>query len=306
MMIMFSGMVLDAQDFKLPDLSNYQHNWMILNPAFAGSREAASLNMLLRTKPGPAGGPLFEQISGHTPINTGNVALGGTVYTKQTPDENFENSINETTISATYAYRVSLDPGRLAFGLSAGIIWNGYGGITNLLNTGDNAFQSASGLMNRERYFMPNIAAGVLYYTEKMFAGVSIPQFTSINEEGKTDFSYLSYSPILMGGYEQPVSDNFTINPNGFLQYELRSGTWAYAASLNFAFWKETIWLGAIYKAGNRISINANFITSPDFMFGLSWDYSLDKTTTYFQNSFELIFRYEFRETVENNIPFYY
>ena len=65
-------------------------------------------------------------------------------------------------------------------------------------------------------------------------------------------------------------------------------------------------YLQTIYKAEKRLSFNTNIEINPKLMLGLSYDYSLDPALNYFHGSWELVLRYEWRKTINSNIPFYY
>lgn len=297
-----------SQDYGLPDLSNYQHNWMIYNPAFAGSREVLSVSTFARAKRvQDPGGPFYTQVSVHTPMKNEKVALGVSIYTKNDPmhfGNMFNSPMNEQSLSFDYAYRIDVKGAKLALGLSGAVsLYNQNFAGLSILNADDDLINQNLGV-EPETFF--NAGFGALYYTENYFIGLSVPRFFSKDEVNATTFDYKYFRPILTGGYEFYFSDNFTLNPTFYTEYSIKNNVLAYAASMNVALLDKKLWLGMIYKAEKRLSFNTNIEVSPKVLVGFSYDYSLDSSLNYFHGSYEFVLRYEFRKVVTSNIPFYY
>lgn len=310
-LLVFGFMSAYAQEFGLPPLTNYQHNWMILNPAFAGTREVGSANAFALTKPGAekSPGPLYSQFSFHTPTKNEKVALGFTYYNKQTPVRgigNWDPYLSEHSVFATYAYRVKVQSGRLALGLSAGFSYQGLSVASlDLLHSQDPSFIPVDGgdVVSKA---LPNIGTGVLYYNEEFHVGLSIPRILSLkDEENDSFFDFRKLAPIATGGYEYKFSENLTLNPCAMLQFN-PGDPLGYGIGLNAAFLDERFWLGSVYKTGNNLSFNFNLKLTPQWLVGMAYDYTLGDTPNYFNGSYEIVIRYELVKTSRTNIPFYY
>lgn len=301
---------INAQEPELPPLSNYQHNWMIYNPAFTGSTDVLSFSgFLKKTKFDAPGGPAYEQMSSQMPWGK-HVALGVSVYGIQHPtmfgEKFIDAPLKTNSFSFNYAYRIAIKDGKLSFGLSGGLTRTLSSLIDkNFLNAGDPQFFKDIEV-DIDPILLPIVGTGVLFYTKKLFVGLSVPNFFSLDSGGNYISSIENYKAVLTGGYEFGQRESFTFNPTFLLMYGLGTDALNYALSVNFGFFDQKIWLGAIYKSGGMASININLEIRPKILLGVSYDYSLKKTTSYYDQSVELVLRYELRKRITSNVPFYY
>ncbi len=298
-----------AQD--LPDLSNYQHNWMIYNAAFTGSRDAASISTFLRQKDFTGPGPMYQQVSGHTPLKNEKLALGVNWFSEQNAgtlfgDDQAAAPFKKSSILFNYAYRIWVGGGRMSLGLSGGVT-SFVENFSNLTLTDPDDASFIAG----EREYLPNFGAGALYYVDnkdkKYFVGLSVPYFLSRGERRNSiahDFN--TYTGVFTGGYRFKINDAFSIFPTALVIFDMGTKTLNYQGSLNFGFIQDKITIGAIYKSSKAISVNANIELSRRIMLGYSYDYYLDNVNSYFSGSHEIVLRYEFRKTIESSVPFYY
>ncbi len=296
---------LQAQDLDLPDLSNYQHNWMIYNPAFTGSREVSSISLFYRQIDFGDPAPVYGQLSWHSPTKNEKVGIGVSYYNESFPGYLFTGSStpswqSKDNLYFNYAYRIWTGGGRLAFGISGGFTANSMSFQPNLLHPGD-------GYLEREGFeIIPNVGAGVLYYTEDYFIGVSIPKFLTRGENlQEISHDFKAYSGVLTGGYEFRITDNFIINPSAMLIYKLNQPL-NVQGGLNFGLFNEKVWLGGVYKRPEFISAIFNIELSPKVLLGYAYSFSMGDTYKYYEQTHELVFRYEFRKTIPSNTPFYY
>ena len=156
-----------AQNTLVPSVSNYHLTWTTINPAFSGFRDAISVSSLYRSALYGDMGPSNMQLNVHSPIGNSKVAIGGVVAYDHTP-----NVQNLYSVMTTYAYRLYLGSGRLAFGLSAGV----YGVNSDV--SGITTRDDPDPLFSDDVYqrWFPNFATGILYYTDQYFVGISVPE----------------------------------------------------------------------------------------------------------------------------------
>ena len=63
-----------------------------------------------------------------------------------------------------------------------------------------------------EREYLPNFGAGVLYYTDNYFVGLSVPYFLSRGiTRNSIAHDFGAYTGVLTGGYKFKVGENFSI-----------------------------------------------------------------------------------------------
>jgi len=149
-----------------PQYTQYMYNMNIVNPAYAGSRGTLSIGVLGRTQwVGIDGAPETATLSIHAPVGK-NLAVGFSAIADGL------GPVKEQNIYADISYTISTsEEGRLAFGLKGGVtLFNA--DLTSILlpqNDLDDLFGE-----NLNRSF-PNFGAGVYYYNEKFYVGLSVP-----------------------------------------------------------------------------------------------------------------------------------
>jgi type IX secretion system PorP/SprF family membrane protein len=324
--------IMSASGQDLPDLSNYQHNWIIFNPAFAGSRDVRSWSVFSKDnailQPGLSA-PKYFQLAMHTPFrNSEKNAWGFSYFNAKEPGQgilglNFTVPVPMVNhnLSGYYAHKVKIGAGQLSLGLS-GIVSN-----ERVDNSGIVARQSADPifLADIDPVWKLNFGAGALYYNNNFFVAASIPRLLppiaiidnnpqievldTLSNSLKTGAIYQNYNYMLASGYQFEISENFTVYPSFLAGYIPSTGlaNINYMASLNFGFIDEMVWIGAIYKSANEISVNFNVeLFDSEILLGFSWDFPLSNVSGYFDNAFEIILRWDNLTKVVTKAPFYF
>lgn len=327
--------MISASGQDLPDLSNYQHNWLIFNPAFAGSRDVLSVSAFSRdnailNSATPA--PKYFQLSMHTPFkNSSRNAWGISYYNEKEPGLGYLGIIGaepvpmvDHAITGYYAHKVKMGGGQLSLGMSAIV------SVERIDNSEIVSRQPSDPLflVDMEPVWKANFGAGVLYYTDDFFIAGSVPRLLSpielLNNNPVTanpDTSglgivpidigpdYLNYNIMVTTGKQFELNNFITLYPSLLAGYIPSTGisNINYMASFNIGLLEERVWLGAIYKSAKEISVNFNFeMFDSSILLGLSWDFPLASTTGYFDNAFEIILRWDNLTKVVTKAPFYF
>jgi len=285
--------MLNGQDLPL---SNYHLNMIAFNPAFAGSRDAMSLNMFGRTQwTSFNGSPNDIFVSVHTPFSNDKVGFGGNIY------KNFEGdgASSRTGFFLNYSYRIWLGGGRLAFGIKAG--------VENLVYDLSQISTSEPDFVFEDNYskLLPNVGAGILYRSESYFVGFSIPEFLSIPDStGTIGHDINNYNFILTVGYNFKLSDFINLQPTGYINYSLQS--LYYIANLNVGLFDNFLWTGLSYRSDKRFALSFNVQVSNSLLVGYAMDFPLSPLVSISSWSHEIVIRYERRKIVAADNPFYY
>jgi type IX secretion system PorP/SprF family membrane protein len=288
-----------AQTTLVPSVSNYHLTWTTINPAFSGFRDAISISSLYRSSLYGDMGPSNMQLNVHSPIGNSKVAVGAVVNYDHTPDVQ-----NLYSIMSTYAYRIYLGSGRLAFGLSAGMYGvNGDLSGVALRDLDDPAFPTEA----YQRWF-PNFGTGVLYYTEQFFVGLSVPELLSIPAEGQSigSVNIDNYRFILTGAYQFNISENIRLKPSLWIDYNKASTS--FKASLNVGFFDSRIYVGGAYDYPNFAIALLNFQVNPQWLVGYAYTFNVGPLSSYFGGSHEVVLRWELRPVIRTipDDPFYF
>jgi len=288
-----------AQNTLVPPVSNYHLTWTTINPAFSGFRDAISISSLYRSALYGDLGPSNAQLNVHSPIGNSKVAIGGVVAYDHTP-----NVQNLYSLMSTYAYRIYLGSGRLAFGLSAGVygVNSDWTNITQRDNP-DQAFPAG----DYQRWF-PNFGAGILYYSEQYFVGLSVPEFLSVPAEGQSvgNADFDNYRFILTGAYQFNISKDFRLKPSLWIDYNQASTS--FKASVNMGFFDSRIYVGGAYDYPNFAIALLNFQVNPQWLIGYAYAFNTGPLRTYMGGSHEVVLRWELRPVIRTipNDPFYF
>jgi type IX secretion system PorP/SprF family membrane protein len=284
-----------------PVYSQYLHNGLLINPAYAGSREVLSLFLSGRVQwAGIKGAPLSETFSLHSLLKNDKVGLG---LSGQFFKYGYSKS---TSVYTDYAYHLRLGKGKLALGLKAGfdMLNTDFTGIV-LIDPGDPVF-----VTNDKPFFLPNAGAGMYFYSKKFFLGAAVPSFLSYlkSSSGKVSFEALSDLDVLLSaGALITFSEAFKFKPSVFVDYSVQK-TKPMRIDLNGNFIiRDFVWIGGSWRTSEEVAVGIIQIqVNPQIMFGYSYDYPVGNMNTYSKGSHEIVLRYEFNYKVSAANPRYF
>lgn len=286
-----------------PVYSQYLQNGLMINPAYTGTREVMSGFMSYRMQwMGTSGSPVIQSVSLHTPMKNDKVALG---IMAQFMQFGFTKS---TSIYANYAYHIRIGKGKLSFGLKGGADMSNtdYTGIL-LTNMGDPVFN-----VNDKPYVLPNVGSGLYYFSNKFFAGVSIPAFLSYKKTGKGSVqpfhSFNEYDIIFSAGGLITFSELFKFKPSLLIDYSFQDTKKLTQFDINGNFIiADIIWVGGSWRTSEEVAVGILQVQlNPQLMFGFSYDYPVGRMASYSKGSSEFIIRYEFGYKVSTANPRYF
>jgi type IX secretion system PorP/SprF family membrane protein len=270
-----------------PMYTQYIHNLLAVNPAYAGSRDAMTFVLLHRNQwVGIEGAPKTENLTLHSPLKNQNLGLGISLVNDRI------GPTKQTGVYADFAGRIRVsERGRLAFGIKAG--FNHL--RTDLVNlttqtSGDPAFSQ-----NVDR-FMPNIGVGVYYDLPNFYVGFSIPK---IIENAHHDYEIIGQEQakehrhyFLMLGSLHSLSRDVKIKPT-FMMRLVENAPLSAEVTVNMIF-EDRFWLGGFYRLEDAMGLMVAFNITPQFRFGYSYDYTLTDLSGYTKGSHEVMIIYDF------------
>lgn len=286
-----------------PVYSQYLHNGLMINPAYAGSRDALSIALSYRMQwMGITNAPRLQSVSLHTPMKNNKVALG--------LKARFMNygETSSKSIYGIYAYHLSLKRGKISFGLKAGVDISNtdYNGLTGITRP-DPVFPD-----NIEPYVFPNAGAGIYYFTDALFAGVSVPSFLFYKNLGNGNtqayHSFSEYDFIVSAGGLVSFSSEFKFKPSVLIDISMHDAKRIKQFDINGNFiFSDLIWVGASWRTTEQVAVGIlQAQISQQLMFGFSYDYPAGRLSTYSKGSSEFFLRYEFGSKVSAANPRYF
>lgn len=252
---------------------------------------------------GTEGAPVIQSASLHSPMKNDRVALG-----LKAQFMHF-GVTKSTSIYGSYAYHLKVGNGKLSLGLNAGADFSNtdYSDLL-LINTGDPVFTVAD-----RPYILPNVGAGAYYFSDKLFAGLSIPEFLSYRKsaQGKKPQPYHSfneYEILFSAGGIITFSPVFKFKPSVLIDYSLQKTKKLTQFDLNGNFIiSDLLWIGGSWRTSEEVLVGIVQVQlNPQFMFGFSYDYPVGRMNSYSKGSSEFILRYEFGSKVSAANPRYF
>jgi type IX secretion system PorP/SprF family membrane protein len=269
--------------------TQYMYNTIVVNPAYAGSRQSMSVFALHRAQwVGLEGAPITNSFSINTPINESNIGLGLSVVNDQIGPS------SENNIAADFSYTLETSEDyKLSFGLKAS---------ANLLNVDFTKLDKYPGDPilegNIDNKFSPNIGVGFYLHSNKSYIGLSAPNLIETKHFDKSASSgadsHIATEKIsyyLIAGYVFELNPNLKLKPSMLSKY-VQGAPLQVDVSANFLF-NEKFVAGLSYRWSAAMSAMVGFQASDSWFLGYSYDFDTTALANYNSGSHEFFVRYE-------------
>jgi len=261
--------------------SFYMFNASLLNPAYAGSRDALSIVADGRMQwTGWKGAPRTNCFTLHTPLKIESVGLGLNVLNDEL------GAVKRNALFADFSYRIKLnkDNDRLAFGLRAGadIITNNF----NELRVNDETDPVRG--MNSFTKVSFNTGAGVYLYGKRYFVGLTAPKVipNTLSEVANTQ-SVEALHTYLIGGYVFKLNSLWDLKPGACVRFTPNAPL---STDVNLsAFFNQQIWFGLMYRHGSAAGANIIYHFTPNIRLGYAYDYSINSMNRFNSGTHEIL-----------------
>lgn len=264
--------------------TQYMYNTININPAYAGSRGVVSIFGLHRTQwVGLDGAPVTNAVSLNAPINNSKIGVGLSFVNDRI------GPTDENTISADISYTIKTSE---TYNLSFGIK-----GTANLFSLDVNKLNPVDAgdphLQNFNNNFTPNFGAGVYFHSEKLYLGVSVPNFfeTTRYEDNSISVYKERMNFYLIGGYVFDLSPTIKFKP-AFLMKTIEGAPLQLDVSGNFLF-NDKFTIGAAWRWDAAVSLMAGFQATEGLFIGYGYDLETTKLSNYNSGSHEVFLRFE-------------
>jgi len=272
-----------------PMYSQYMYNMLGVNPAYAGNREATSLNFFQRRQwVGIAGAPQTTSVSLDGASSDNKFGWGVQLYDDKLGVEKADGA----NLMLSTHIQVS-EKGILSGGLSLGLM--NY--RIDLMNVQGRFTPSDPAFYANFNIWLPDVGLGIYYNTDKFYAGLSVPNvlksrlsaFDVMNSGiQKVNSTHLFFTT----GYVFSVNDEVKIKPS--TMNKAVSGA-PIEADLNTNVWlKDVIGLGFSYRTGDAMVGMAEAQINENLRVGYAYDMTISPLKYYNNGSHEMMVRYEF------------
>lgn len=291
------SMTLNAQ--QAPMYTHYMYNTLMVNPGYAGSRDALTVTALHRSQwVDFSGAPITQTLTMHTPLLNEHIGVGLSVLNDKIGPTNYSSAL----VDFAYIMRLT-EKSKLALGLSAGAnIFQANLNALQLDEQIDPVFQT-----DINNKVTPGFGFGAYYYKERFYAGISVPNliqnsYTILNEGnesvliGKEQRHYFLISGALI-----KLTHNLDFKPSGYIKLTPMAPIQA-DITASFVIMQKLL-LGVMLRTGDAVGALVGFDITDQLHIGYSYDWSYGiKTFKYHLGSHELILRYDFIFSGKNQI----
>jgi len=288
-----------AQGQHTPLTSHYLFNGLVINPAYAGSRDALTATLTHRQQwVGFDGAPITQTISIHAPVSRSKVGLGLLIFNDRI------GVSNETGVLSNYSYRLRFPNGKLSLGIGAGFtVLRADWSRVSIQDQNDPSFAGFT-----RGAIRPNFSTGAYYYTKTWYIGASMP-FALIHhydDGGGYNISNERFNlqPMITGGHVFPINDDFKLKPTALIRYRMDSGLQG-DISTNVIY-KDKVWGGISYRTGDALVGSVEVLPTPQWRIGYAYDLGLSAIRPYHSGSHELLVQYEFGYRLRVRDPRYF
>jgi len=269
-----------------PLYTQYMFNGLVLNPAYAGIHESISLAAGTRIQWTGSGSekPFTNTFSVHSPIQE-RLAIGATFVDDQI------GRTNRDRLNINLAYRIPMGLGKLSFGLSGGMMVYNLSAYSNS-EIGDPNDPLNASFTTAE----PEVGAGIMYYTDIFFLGVSTNNLLSNNledNEAAMPFFRSEQHFFAYAGYVFNINENVKLKPNVLLKYV--GGAPAQIDLNANAMFYDRFGVGVSYRSLDALSVIGE-LQFPQTYFRVGYSYDLVHTDLFGQQfgTHELTLNYRF------------
>lgn len=268
--------------------SFYMFNSSILNPAYAGSRDALSVVVDARSQwTGWKGAPKTNSFIMHTPLMNESIGVGLNVV------NDVIGPTNKTALFGDFAYRLRLNKNndRLCFGLRAGadLIRNNLSSLS--VNDAADPLVINNTNFNTNTF---NTGAGVYYYGQRFFVGLTAPKI--IPNKLSKDVNFADSKQVLhyylIAGYVIKINSLWDLKPGCAIKYT-QNAPLSIDGNLSVLF-NEKIWFGVMYRHGSAAGANIVYNFTKQLRVGYAYDYSINNMGRYSPSSHEVILGFDF------------
>jgi type IX secretion system PorP/SprF family membrane protein len=235
------------------------------NPAYSLLDKAGSVSTLASKQlVGIDGAPTTFLLNGNLPIQSIDGSAGLIIFNDKVGIE------NETEFNAYFAKAIQLGPNDfLAVSLNAGV--RNYVANYSQLATDDPTFKTDV------RQTKPNVGFGIMYYTDKFYLGLSVPELTitSLGTASVQNNSNFRNNYYFAGAFITDLSEDIKFKPATLVSYT--KGVPIIADLSGTFYLKETLGLGVNYRTNNQM---AGIITINVDSFHIGYSYQFGTSST--------------------------
>ncbi len=278
--ILVSGVAFSQQD---PQFTHYMYNMSVINPGYATDNLGViNIGGLYRTQwVGAVGAPKTVSAFAHSPLGK-RVEAGISIVSDEIGDV-----VKENNLYADVAYVIPIsNSNKISFGVKAGATFfdTNFNGFQYTDSAPDPAFAN-----NISRVY-PNIGAGVFFFGDNYYFGMSTPNLLKTKHLEKRDaiqtIGVEEVHYFLTAGYVFQLNPQLKFKP-AMMARGVKGAPMAFDVTGNVLI-NEKLEFGVGYRFDDSVSGLAAFNITPNLRIGYSYDYTLSNLGNYNSGTHEI------------------
>jgi type IX secretion system PorP/SprF family membrane protein len=296
-----------------PQYTQYIFNELIINPAYAGSKEILNINATYRNQwTGLEGAPTTQTLSVDGASRSGRVGWGLNALNDELGVQ------KQLGLYANLAVRLNLsETAKLGLGFAGGVSQYTLDGTK--LKPGSTKPDAAIP-QGRETEMLPDAKIGAFFNTERFYAGFSVANLIPFKGQDNLLIATPRRHYFLSTGYVLDLGSHVQLKPSIMVKEDFESPT---NIDLNaFVLLSERIWLGGSYRTAaswyskqpadyelenrNAWAAIAQLYVTPKLRLGYSYDRSLNDLKDYASHEVSVGFYFFKKEDARMMTPRYF
>ena len=268
-------------------LSLYEYNKLYYNPAYAGSRNALSAIAIARFQwVDFKGAPTTQWFSIQAPLMNKSMGVGAHMVNDRI------GARTRTSVFADVSTSIALNnkTSRLAVGISGGIDMIGYDFTKVVAQSQNDPYYNK--VFNETK---PNIGAGIYYYSDKHFIGISSPRLVEVSSNvlDTTKITLNARHFFLTGGTVFKLNSVLKLLPSTMIKYTSNAPI---TIDLNASLLMyEKLRAGIMYRFNESLGVNFVVTLKEMLSIGYVYDFPINGLRTYQNGSHEIFVRFDFK-----------
>ncbi len=282
LILVLCGLPMEGQQKAV--LSQYMFNGQVLNPAYSGVHEKLSATALYRNQwVNLEGAPTIQTLTVNSGFKKNRTGVGIMISNDQLGIH------RDLSLYLSYSYKIQFNNGALSMGLQAGFNHlNSDFTKLNLKNPGGPI------LIGQRGEFNPNFGAGLFYYSDIAYVGISVPYILSnkiISEENIISDARESRYYYFTTGRAFQLSKRVIWKPSVLLRFQ-EDAPLGYDLNTNFIF-DELVTVGASYRSGDAFLWLFQLQLNEKFRFGYAYDMTSSGLNQFSNGTHELMLNFQ-------------
>jgi len=274
--------VFTAKAQQDPMFTQYMFNTLSINPAYAGSQDVLSINVISRHQwIGIEGAPKTQTLVVHTPLKH-NIGVGLSVINDKIGPQ------SQTGLKGSFSYKLKIGKkSSLSLGIMAGVNKLDIN-LTDLENTEstDVAFQqNLSGIK-------PLFGFGIYFKLKNAYIGLSMPELVETNYENGISSWKQARHYYFIAGYIANMGKSLKFKPTVLVRYTQNAPVSAEITGQLII--KDRIWIGGMYRLKESVGGLLGIQITKQLRLGYAYDYGIGELSAYGKGAHEIMLNYNF------------